>query len=120
MHLDMTSNDKSKSCKWKLNIYRNIKLIHNCLNVQRKNGAKGEHKNNDIGLRFSPLASMLALLILHKEVHGYDWRGSYKRVHYIKLLVSAMTRTTTIIVAAAVGVAILVRLAVPHRLEILA
>lgn len=33
---------------------------------------------------------------------------------------SAMTGTTTIIVAVAVGVAIRVHLAVPHRLEILA
>jgi hypothetical protein len=118
MHLNKTSNDKSKSCKWKLNIDRNIKLIPNYLNVQRKKKARGEHKNNDIGPKFSHLASMLALLILHKEMHGYEWRGSYKRVHYIKLLVSAMTGTTTITVA--VGVAILVRLAVPHRLEILA
>lgn len=88
--------------------------------MQRKNEARGEHTNNDIGPRFSHLAAMLALLILHKKVHRYEWRGSYKRVHYIELLVSAMIGTTTTVVAVAVGVAILVRLAVPHRLEILA
>lgn len=63
---------------------------------------------------------MLALLTFHKELHGYEWRGSYERVRYIELLVSAMTGATTIIVAVAVGVAIQVHLAVPRRLEILA
>lgn len=55
----------SNSRKWKLIIDKNIKLIHDCLNVQRKSETRGEHKNNDIGPRFSHLASMLALLILH-------------------------------------------------------
>jgi hypothetical protein len=42
-----------------------------------------------------------------------------KRVHYIELFVSAM-KGTPITTAVTVGVAIRVRLAVPHRLEILA
>jgi hypothetical protein len=122
MHLNKTSKKKDSQIhiEWKLHINKNIKLIHNCLNAQRKNKTGGEHKSDNIGPRFSHLASLLALLILHKEVHGYEQWVSYKRVCYTEPLVSATTVTTIIVVVVAVGMAIRVRLAVPRRLEILA
>jgi hypothetical protein len=53
MQLNKTSKDSQIHVDKKLSTAKNIKLIHNCLDMQRKNETMGKHKNNDIGPRFS-------------------------------------------------------------------